>query len=90
MDPTRWREDATRLELAWAYLSAFLNLAFNVVLWTGAFVAALGWRPAALLLLIAVFGLSATHLAVGVVAYRRTMSRPWPAVSPVPADDDDW
>jgi hypothetical protein len=90
MNSARWREDATRLEFAWAYLSAFLNLSFNVVLWAGAFAGALGWRPAALLMLIAVFGLSATHLAVGVVAYRHTMSRPWPAVPPIPADDDDW
>jgi len=86
MGPTGSREDATRLEVA----SAFLLLCFNVLLWAGAFAGALGWRPAALLLLIAVFGLSTTHLSVGVVAYRRTMSRPWPAVPPLTEDHDDW
>jgi hypothetical protein len=32
----------------------------------------------------------AGHLAVGILGYRETMSRPWPKVPPIKNDDDDW
>jgi ABC-type thiamin/hydroxymethylpyrimidine transport system permease subunit len=32
---------------------------------------------------------SASSIAIALVAYRRTMRRPWPQVAPL-ADDDDW
>ena len=31
-----------------------------------------------------------THLAVGIVDYRQAMRRPWPKVSPVEDEDDEW
>jgi hypothetical protein len=30
------------------------------------------------------------HLLMGVSEYRRVMRRPWPNVSPLEDDDDDW
>ena len=30
-----------------------------------------------------------SRFTIGVVSYRRVMSRPWPRVAPLP-DDDDW
>ncbi len=41
-------------------------------------------RAGAWLLLAAVTGLVAAHLAISLVAYRRVMRRPWPQVAPLP------
>ena len=65
-----------------------LDLVFKAVLVAGAVAAASGWRPAAAVLLAALAGLVGSHVAIGVVAYRRTMRRPWPRVEPLP--DEDW
>ncbi len=65
-----------------------LDVAFTALLLIGVFVAAGGSRTGAWLLLGALVGLFASHLAISVVSYRRVMSRPWPEVEPLP--DDDW
>ena len=46
-------------------------------------------RASAWILVAAVTLLFVARLATGIVSYRRTMSRPWPHVAPLP-DDDDW
>jgi len=66
-----------------------LDVAFTALLLIGAFVAAGGSRAGAWLLLAALSGLVVSHLAISVVAYRRTMSRPWPRVQPL-RDDPVW
>jgi cytochrome c oxidase assembly factor CtaG len=55
----------------------------------GIYAAALGWRPGAFIALAGVCLTIGWHLAAGIVSYRRTMSRPWPRVTPI-EDDDDW
>jgi hypothetical protein len=76
---------ATRLRNVFSWL----NLAMPGVLALGAFGALLEWKPAAYLILAAVTVLVVANLGVGVLSYRATMSRPWPAVRPLD-DDDDW
>jgi hypothetical protein len=73
------------LDLSWGWAS----LAFELALTFGAFLAVAAWRPAAVIM-IGAFTLGvAAHVALAVVKYRRTMTRPWPKVQPLP-DDDDW
>jgi hypothetical protein len=69
--------------------SAWAGAAFELLLLAAMYAAALGWRPAAFVMLAAAFGQGGLHLGVGVVMYRATMSRPWPSV-PSLDDDDDW
>jgi hypothetical protein len=71
-------------------VAIYLLPGFDLLLFAGAFGAALSWRPGAFLLLIAAAGLLTTHLFIGVSAYRETMNRPWPPVQPLAEDDDDW
>ena len=71
-------------------VAIYLLPGFDLLLFVGAFGAALSWRPGAFLMLIGAAGLLRTHLFIGVSAYRQTMKRPWPAVQPLPEDDDDW
>jgi hypothetical protein len=71
-------------------VAIYLLPGFDLLLFVGAFGAALSWRPGALLMLTGAAGLLATHLYIGVSAYRETMNRPWPPVPPVSGDDDDW
>jgi hypothetical protein len=71
-------------------IAIYLLPGFDLLLFTGALGAAASWRPGAFLMLTGVAGLLATHLFVGVSAYRETMNRPWPPVEPLPEDDDDW
>jgi hypothetical protein len=59
-----------------------------LALYAGAF-SAIFWAPGIFVALGAVGGLLIGHLIVGVVAYRRVMSRPWPKVKPL-EDDEDW
>jgi len=66
-----------------------IDVAFTALLLIGVFVALGGSRTGAWLLLAALAGLVAGHLAISVVSYRRTMSRPWPAVQPL-HDDPLW
>jgi hypothetical protein len=77
------REDAT-LSVLWGWL----DLVFTGALIVGMFLLAAEWRPAAVLVVGALGGLIAGHLALGAVAYRRVMRRPWPQVAPL--QDDDW
>lgn len=67
-----------------------LLLAFDALLVVGAVLAAADSRVGAVALLVALGGLLAVHLAVGVWGYRRVMARPWPAVQPLTDEDDDW
>ncbi|MDQ3066937.1 MAG: hypothetical protein M3R12_07290 [Actinomycetota bacterium] len=64
------------------------GLVFQVPLAVGAIAAVAGWRPSALLIFCALAGLVASHVAISVVSYRRTMRRPWPRVEPL--HDDPW
>ncbi len=66
-----------------------LGTAFTGLLLLGVLVALGGSETGAWILLVALAALITTHLAISVVAYRRTMRRAWPAVRPL-ADDDDW
>lgn len=66
-----------------------LDVAFAALLLLGVFVAVGGSRTGAWLLLAALAGLITTHLAISIVSYRRTMSRPWPQVEPLHDDPDD-
>jgi hypothetical protein len=68
----------------WASTDSFALLALLVGLYGGG----LGWRPAAWILLGALTLRIGSHLVIGTIAYRRTMRREWPAVEPVPFDDD--
>ena len=77
------REDE-RLSAFWAWL----DVVFSGVLILGILLLVVSWRPAAVLVVGGLGGLFAGHIAIGAVAYRRTMRRPWPKVEPVP--DDDW
>jgi hypothetical protein len=67
---------------------SWVNLLTPGVLVVGAYGALLEWRPAAYVLLAALTVLVLANLAVGVLAYRATMNRPWPRVRPL--DGDDW
>jgi hypothetical protein len=71
-----------------AIVAAYLGPFWTLVMIVGVYAAALGWRPAAYLLLTALLGLVAGHLVMGITEYRRVMKRPWPDVAPL--DDDDW
>ena len=66
-------------------LGSHAVLAAGVV---SAVVTASSWRPAAWLLVGAVTLLMVSRVAIGAVAYRRLMNRPWPRVEPLPDDDD--
>jgi hypothetical protein len=68
---------------------ASINLVTPGLLVVGAYGALLEWRPAAYLLLAAVTVLVFANLAVGVLAYRSAMNRPWPPIRPL-RDEDDW
>jgi hypothetical protein len=65
------------------------GLVLQAVLLLGVLLAVSEERGGAWLLLAAVTGLVALHLAISVVAYRRVMRRPWPAVAPLSDDWDD-
>ena len=66
-----------------------LGSILSVLLIGGACVAVL-WTPGIYLALGALTVYFALNLVVGVVGYRRLMSRPWPQVPPLEDDDDDW
>ncbi len=70
-------------------VAIYLLPAFDLLLFVGAFGAALSWRAGAFLMLTGVGGLLTAHLFIGVSAYRETMNRPWPPVKPLPDNDDD-
>jgi hypothetical protein len=65
------------------------NVTTGLIL-VGAALALAGWRAAAWLLVGALAAVTAGHLAISAVAYRRTMRREWPRVEPLPDNDDDW
>jgi len=76
--------DASRetLERLWSTT----GILFQAVLLVGVVAAVAEHQVGAWLLLLAVTGLVATHLAISFVAYRRIMRRPWPQVRSL----DDW
>jgi hypothetical protein len=80
---TARREELPRLdEILWRLSSAWLLL-----LIAGGYGAVLAhWRTGGFVMLGAVLAQIATHLFVGVRAYRRVMRRPWPQVRAL----DDW
>ena len=49
----------------------------------------LGFHWGAFVAVAGVFLTFSWHLAVGILGYRRVMSRAWPKVTPI-EDDDDW
>jgi hypothetical protein len=62
---------------------------FHGLFLVGAFAAVVGWEPGVVVMLAGFVGLLGAHLAAGIAAYRRIMSRPWPRVPPL-EDDDEW
>jgi hypothetical protein len=70
-------------------VSALISLALQLVLVAGASIGLAGHRIGAWLMVAAVTGFLLSHLAVGLISYHRTMSRPWPNVQPLMDDDDD-
>jgi len=73
-----------------AVVATRLGLVWLVLLVGGGYAAVLGRRGGAFLMLAAVCGTIADHLLIGVSEYRRIMRRPWPKVSPLDDDEDDW
>jgi hypothetical protein len=72
------------LERLWSASGILLQAALLL----GILLAVAEKRVGAWLLLAAVVGLVAAHLAISLVAYRQIMRRPWPQVEPL--SDDDW
>jgi len=68
---------------------ARLGSVWLLLLVAGLYGGLLGWRTGGFLML-AVCGMIGGHLLMGVSEYRRVMRRPWPNVSPLEDDDDDW
>jgi hypothetical protein len=81
---------STRHDPALHRLWRWLDAVGTGVILGGIYAAAAGWRPAAWILIASVTTLVAGHIWISTAAYRRTMSRPWPRVEPLPDDDDDW
>jgi hypothetical protein len=73
-----------------AIAAAWLSYLWTVLLFGGGFAAVLGSRPGVFVMLAGFFGFVAGHLAMGLTEYHRIMSRPWPEVSPLDDDEDDW
>lgn len=73
-----------RLQALWAAVDKATRAALVI----GAAGALAGWSPGAWILVPALGAQLAGHLAISVLAYRRTMRREWPRVEPLP--DDDW
>ena len=65
-----------------------LRALFALVAVAGAIVAVTGSSVAAVLIVLGAGGTLAAQLAVGILAYRRSMRATWPDVPPV--RDDDW
>lgn len=74
---------------AWERLAGYTELGLLLALVGGAYGAAFGWRPGAMLMIGAVAGKVLLHVTAGLIHYRATMQRPWPKVRPL-EDDDDW
>jgi hypothetical protein len=65
-------------------------LGFDLFLFAGVATLLFAPSPAIFLMLTGFIGHLGTHVAMGIVRYRRTMRRPWPRVPPVEDDDDEW
>ena len=59
-----------------------------LLLIVGCWAGALGWRPAAWILIAALCTIVGAHVTISAIAYRRTMRRAWPRVAALPFDDD--
>jgi hypothetical protein len=68
---------------------SWVNLLTPGLLLVGAYGAVLEWKPGAYLMIAAVTLSVVANLAVGILAFRATMNRPWPQVRRL-TDDDDW
>jgi hypothetical protein len=68
---------------------SWVNFVTPGLLLVGAYGAVLEWKPGAYLMLAALTISVVANLAVGILAYRAVMNRPWPKVRPL-TDDDDW
>ncbi len=73
-----------RLALVWKSIDVLLQIA----LVAGASLGLTGHRVGAWLMVAAVTGFVLNHVSVGLIGYRRAMSRPWPKVEPLDDDDD--
>ncbi len=78
------RTPAETLPAVWGLIDLLLKIA----LVAGAFFGLTGHRVGAWVMLGAVIGFLLSHLAIGLISYQRTMSRPWPKVRPLVDDDD--
>lgn len=70
-----------------------LRVIYGVPLWLsvgGLYAALLGFRPGAYIALAGFTFTFLVHLVIGVIEYRRVMSRPWPQVAPIVEDEEDW
>jgi hypothetical protein len=77
--------EPTSLDRAWAYGTLF----GRVLLVGGAFASIFIGLPGAIVMLAGLTLSLVTHLGVGVIGYRRVMTREWPKVRPLD-DEDDW
>ena len=82
MDPPR----RDRLDALWQVLGTVVTGAIVI----GAFGALAGWSPAAWILVAVVAAAVVGHVVISVRRYRQIMRRPWPKVTPLPDDDDEW
>jgi len=59
-------------------------------LFAGVGIAFLDAGAGAAVIALAAAVLVVSQVWISLVHYRRVMARPWPAVAPLPDDDDDW
>ncbi|MEO5576794.1 MAG: hypothetical protein ABIR67_01740 [Gaiellaceae bacterium] len=74
---------ASGLERVWSVS----GIALQGLLLAGIYVAFVGWKPSAWIMIGTLSAIVTGHIALSIVAYRRTMSRPWPKVAPLQDDD---
>lgn len=74
----------------WPRVLQAVYVAFALLVFAGVATWIVAHGAAALMILAGVIGFIGSHILAGVVQYRKTMRRPWPRVSPVEDDDDDW
>lgn len=79
------RVDTPPFALTWRWATALST----VLIGTGALVATVGVRTWAWVTVAGFAFAVVAHVAIAVVAFRRTMRRPWPQVAPLTDDDGD-
>jgi hypothetical protein len=78
------RADTPPFALTWRLVTALST----VLIGTGALVATVSIRSFAWVVVAGLAFGTAAHVAIAVVAFSRTMRRPWPQITPLA--DDDW